>query len=89
MAPGKSGYLIVIGAAACGTGVGSRGDTCNGVGVATTFQVSADPVTPGIDGRAPLLQQPDGHDLAEFGGGDSAAGRRCNPVVAGTLMVLQ
>ena len=88
VAPGKSGYLVVLGGA--GAAVLAAGQTCNGVaGSTTTFQVSADPITVGTTGERHFFSNHTGTIWQDATAVIPLPAVNANPVVAGTLMILQ
>ena len=88
VAPGKSGYLVVLGGG--GAAVLAAGQTCNGVGGSTTtFQVSADPITPGTTGERHFFSNQTGTIWQDSTAAIPLPAVNANPVVAGTLMILQ
>jgi type IV pilus assembly protein PilA len=88
VAPGKSGYLVVIGGA--GNAVLAAAQTCNGnAGSTTTFQVSADPITVGVTGERHFFSNQTGTIWQDATAVIPLPAVNANPVVAGTLMILQ
>ena len=88
VAPGKSGYLIVIsntGAAA----VLAAANTCNGMASSTMFQVQADPTTPGTTGERHFFSNQTGTIYQDTAAQIAVPALGVNPTVAATLMVLQ
>jgi type IV pilus assembly protein PilA len=87
VAPGKSGYLIVIGGA--GGAVLAAAQTCNGTPSTTTFQVSGDPVTPGTTGERHFFSNQTGTIWQDASAAIPLPAVNANPVLGGTLLVLQ
>jgi type IV pilus assembly protein PilA len=86
--PGKSGFNVIV-ATDAGAPVLGAGATCNAVNQSeTTFRVNADPVTPGTTGSRYFFSNQTG-TIWQDSGATIAPAAGTNPVVAGTLTVLQ
>jgi prepilin-type N-terminal cleavage/methylation domain-containing protein len=89
VAPGKSGYLLNL--AGPGAAVLAAGQTCNAVaGSTTTFQLTVNPITAGTTGERHFFTNHTGTIWQDATGPIvPPAVTSDNPVVAGTLMILQ
>ena len=89
VAPGKSGFLVIVAPDGGQNVLANAADTCNAVAASqTTFRVNADPLTPGTTGNRWFYSNQTGTIWQNTAAAiNPAAG--VNPVVAGTLRVLQ
>jgi type IV pilus assembly protein PilA len=88
VAPGKSGYLIVVAPDAAGVAMLGN-NTCNQVADAsTTFRVNADPITPGTTGSRAFFSNQTGTIWQDTSATAINPAAGVNPVVGGTVQVL-